>query len=102
VNLIMSFTTTQVLGVGSVCFIALTYRNLDLKYTMNERIEELEQSLERQKRENKLLRRELDAVRSKSFLSSIPDLLWRPLASWRTPKASQGGDKNPASYSGTV
>ena len=76
----MSFTTTQVLGVGSVCFIALTYRNLDLKYTMNvsertlslslpsltdphhhhdhrhaqERIEELEQSLERQKRENKL------------------------------------------------
>jgi len=31
----MSFTTTQVLGVGSVCFIALTYRNLDLKYTMN-------------------------------------------------------------------
>ena len=86
--MIMSFTTTQVLGVGSVCFIALTYRNLDLKYTMNvserthflslslslslslpsltdphhhhdhrhaqERIEELEQSLERQKRENKL------------------------------------------------
>ena len=50
----MSLTNPQVVGIGSVCFLALTYRNLDLKYTSQERIDDLEVQLERQKRENKL------------------------------------------------
>ena len=31
----MSLSNAQIIGVGSVAFMALTYRNLDLKYTMN-------------------------------------------------------------------
>ena len=50
----MSLSNAQIIGVGSVAFMALTYRNLDLKYTSQERIDDLEVQLERQKRENKL------------------------------------------------
>mmetsp|Transcript_12524 Transcript_12524/g.23555 ORF Transcript_12524/g.23555 Transcript_12524/m.23555 type:complete len:99 (-) Transcript_12524:1313-1609(-) len=60
-----SFSNRQVAFVGSVCFLALTYRNLDLKYTLNEKIEQLETSLERERRENKILERELAALREK-------------------------------------
>ncbi|QDZ19491.1 hypothetical protein HOP50_03g20070 [Chloropicon primus] len=98
------FSNAQVVGIGTVCFLALTYRNLDLKYQMNERIEELEKSLERSRRENKLLARELEKAKGKTLLSSVPGLLSAPF-SWfsrgrKENKPAEGKASKP--YAGTV
>lgn len=95
----MSLSNAQIIGVGSVAFMALTYRNLDLKYTMNEKIDELEQSLEKQKRENKILARELDALRNKKTIASyLPDL--SKLVSWRRERKEDKPKGKPKAYSG--